>query len=52
MLSEDRKNEGTRCRVATRVRGEGWDHVGLGPGRDGDKTPTLFGPAVLGMART
>ena len=39
-----------RCRVATRVRGEGRDHGGLGTRRDGDKTPTLFGPTVLGAA--
>ena len=25
-------------KFATRVRGEGRDHGGLGPGRDGDKT--------------
>ena len=32
------------------MRGEGRDHGGLGPGREGDETPTLFGPVVLGVA--
>ena len=32
--------------------GEGRDHGGLGPGREGDETPTLFGPVVLGAALT
>ena len=43
---------GTRCRVVTRVRGDGRDHGGLGPGREGDETLTLFGPVVLGAALT
>ena len=38
--------------VVTCVRGEGQDHGGLGPRRDGYKTPTLFGPAMLDAART
>ena len=40
------------CRVATCVRGEGRDHGGLGPGREGEETLTLFGPVVLGEALT
>ena len=41
-----------RCRIVTRVRGEGRDHGGLGPGREGDETPTLFGPVLLLAALT
>ena len=33
-----------RCRVVTRVRGEGQDHRGLGPGRDGGKTQDTLPP--------
>ena len=41
-----------RCRVVTRLRGEGRDHGGLGPGREGDEMPILFGPVLLLAALT
>ena len=34
------------------MRGEGLDHGGLGLGREGDETSTLFGPVVLDAALT
>ena len=41
-----------RCRVVTRLRGEGRDHGGLGPGREGDKMPIPFSPVLLLAALT